>query len=253
MAHLGPAVLLVHGTAKAVRHREVSGLHGLEFAVGAVFVALVLRHWFRVRYRADRAAPHGPEWLELAAAGILGLEGYHLHHRHALAPGPHSFHVLPWLYGAVAVGYALLAFHPAWLVRRRGLRFTPDGFWLRRWALGRARRAHWAALRAVVPVGTSPHTYAGNTITIPTNRLNGQPVTHVTVTELTAHKLVTVEQYEDARNAYTLNSTNPVKEAGTRSRPNKSYAAGLTRPDNPPSTERELSRPVQLPLLPKKW
>lgn len=64
--------------------------------------------------------------------------------------------MLPWLYGAVAAGYALLAFHPAWLVRRRGLRFTPDGFWLRRWALGRARRVHWAALRAVVPVGTGP-------------------------------------------------------------------------------------------------
>jgi hypothetical protein len=55
--------------------------------------------------------------------------------------------------------------------------------------------------------GHSTYTYSGNTITTPTNRPNGQTVAIITVQELTAHKLVTVEQYEDARNVNTLHFT----------------------------------------------
>ena len=44
-------------------------------------------------------------------------------------------------------------------------------------------------------------------ITMPTNHLNGETVATIIVTELTAHRLVTVEQYDDTHNMYTLNST----------------------------------------------
>jgi hypothetical protein len=157
--HLVPAGVLVVGAVDAFRRHEASGFRVLEFAVGAAFVALLLAHWVRVRTRPapvpGPAHGPGPVWLELAAAGLLGLEAYHLAHRPAAGPG-HPWHLLPWAYGALAGWYVLQAFHRARPASRRRLHVTAEGFWLRRWVLGRARRVSWAALRALVPVGPGP-------------------------------------------------------------------------------------------------
>ena len=114
--HLVPAGVLVVGAVDAFRRHEAGGFRALELAVGTVFVALLLAHWVRVRTRpAPVPGPvhgPGPVWLELAAAGLLGLEAYHLAHRPAAGPG-HPWHLLPWAYGALAGWYVLQAFHRA--------------------------------------------------------------------------------------------------------------------------------------------
>ena len=160
--HLVPAVVLVQGATDAITHHDVNWARGLELALGMVFVVLLVRHWYAVRHRPTgpapphRPEPHGPEWLELAAGGILAMEGYHLWLRPALVAATHKFHVLPWLYGAVAIWYVLMAFHRARPSSRRSLCITPAGFWLRRSVLGRAHRVPWAGLRALAPVGEGP-------------------------------------------------------------------------------------------------
>ena len=158
--HLVPAGVLVVGAVDAFRRHEAGGFRMLELAVGAAFVVLLVEHWVRVRTRPapvpGPAHGHGPVWLELAAGGLLGLEAYHLAHRPAAATGPSHWHLLPWAYGALAVWYVLQAFHRARPASRRRLHVTAEGFWLRRWVLGRARRVSWSALRALVPVGVGP-------------------------------------------------------------------------------------------------
>jgi len=73
----------------------------LELAVGTSFVLLWIREWRRrKRHSHGQDGPHEiPDWLDLAGAGIFGLEAVHLWHRHQLtefATGIHRLQYLPW-------------------------------------------------------------------------------------------------------------------------------------------------------------
>ena len=95
-------------------------------------------------------------WLELAAAGILALESYHIWHRHheaELAGAPHRTHVLPWLYAGVALMYVGLAFRLNKLTDRQFMHLRPNGFAVRTQRLGPAHELTWADLAAVVAEG----------------------------------------------------------------------------------------------------
>ncbi|WP_375434173.1 hypothetical protein [uncultured Hymenobacter sp.] len=130
LSHLVPAMVLLGGLLGVVSGREpFTVLVGLEVLVGACYVLLLVRE-----LRHLQLHPHHYEsvaWLELASAGILALEGYHIWHRHhetALRTGEHKFHVLPWLYAGLAVWYVGLAFGISRLYKRRHLHLHAEGF-----------------------------------------------------------------------------------------------------------------------------
>ena len=151
LGHLVPAVVLVTGVLGVLGgHEALTPLLGLEFAVGSAYLLLMARELRHLRH----GPPHheAVAWLELAAAGILGLEGYHIWHRHheaELAGAPHRVHVLPWLYAGLALFYVGLAFGLARLLSRRHLHLHAEGFSVRTRLLDRAQQVRWAHLAAV--------------------------------------------------------------------------------------------------------
>lgn len=152
LSHLVPALVLVQGAVGALSSGALEWVRGLELAVGLAYVGLLIREMIHLRRHPTGAVHHGPEWLELAAAGILALEGYHIWHRHheaELAGEPHRTHYLPWLYAALALVYVGLAFGAGRLATRQGLHFTADGFWMRLLPISQVRRVQWADLQAV--------------------------------------------------------------------------------------------------------
>ncbi|WBO82902.1 hypothetical protein [Hymenobacter yonginensis] len=166
-SHLLPALILFSGLWDVLVGEEtLTPLLGLEVAVGAAYVLLLLRELRQLR-RHGVAHHEKIAWLELAAAGILALEGYHIWHRHhetALRTGVHRLHVLPWLYWAVAVWYGLMAFGLAQLHRRRFLHLHEAGFSGRLHPFRRRFDFRWDQLTRVEPVGATDavvHTVAG--------------------------------------------------------------------------------------------
>ena len=158
VVHLVPAVVLLSGVLEVATGAEpLSWLRVVEFVVGAAYLLLMARELRHLRHQSRAHPQHEPvAWLELAAAGILALEGYHLWHRHheaALASGSTRFHVLPWLYGGVAVFYVGLAFGLRHLLERRFLHLHPAGFRGRVGLLGPAFSYEWADVRAAEPAG----------------------------------------------------------------------------------------------------
>ena len=152
LGHLGAAFVLLAGVLPVLAGTEpLTPLRALEVAVGASYLGLLARELRHHAFHHGRVA-----WLELAAAGILALEGCHSWHRpHAanLARGTHAFHALPCVFWAAALVYVGLAFAAQQLGRRRYLRLRPDGFGLRTRLLGRARQGRWADLAALEAEG----------------------------------------------------------------------------------------------------
>ena len=157
MGHLGPALVLLMGVAPVLSGKEpLTALMVLEMAVGLAYLLLMvreLRHLRRQPFHRERVA-----WLELAAAAILAIESYHIWHRHheaEAAGAPPRFHVLPWLYAAVACIYVVLAFRMKDLAGRRFLHLHDGGFAVRTKPFGRAQALSWANVTAVEPAGTT--------------------------------------------------------------------------------------------------
>jgi hypothetical protein len=155
LGHIAPALVLVSGILPVITGAEpLTLLLGIEFGVGAAYVLLMLRELLHLRHNPFHREPVA--WLELAAAGILALEGYHIWHRHHeadLLRGVHTFHTLPYLYGLVALLFVGIAFghHP--LKDRRHLHLHDEGFSGRLHPLGRRFHFHWPEVTAVEPVG----------------------------------------------------------------------------------------------------
>ena len=145
LGHFVPALVLVSGISALFTGEEaLTPLLGLEVTVGAIYLLLMVRELRHLRH----ATPHHEQvaWLELAAASIIGLEGYHLWHRHhaaELAGAPHRLHLLPWLCAALAVFYVGLAFSQARLAARRYLHLHPEGFGMRTRLLSPVQEARW--------------------------------------------------------------------------------------------------------------
>ena len=102
----------------------------LEVLVGGCYLVLMARELRHLRHPMPHHEPIA--WLELAAAGILALEGYHIwhrHHEHNVAAGTHTLHVLPWLYALAAGLFVGLAFGANRLLERRFLHLHPAGFY----------------------------------------------------------------------------------------------------------------------------
>ena len=130
LGHLVPAAVLASGLGPLVQGTEpLTPLLTIEIVVGLCYLVLMVRELWHLRHPAlhhERVA-----WLELAAAGILALEGYHIwhrHHAHDAATGSHSLHLLPWLYWGLAVVYVGLAFGVARVLERRFLHLHDTGF-----------------------------------------------------------------------------------------------------------------------------
>ncbi|PJJ61255.1 hypothetical protein [Hymenobacter chitinivorans] len=157
LSHIVPALVLLTTAMGAMTGRELlTWVTILEFVVGAAYLGLMVRELLQLRRHAhhhERVA-----WLELAAAGILALEGYHIMHRHHeadLARGTHSFHVLPYLYFAVAGFFVVMAFTMHRAIERRHLHLHPAGFGGRTGLLQPAFRFDWAEIETVEPVGAA--------------------------------------------------------------------------------------------------
>lgn len=157
LGHLMPAVVLVLGLAPLLAGAEpFTPLLAVEVLVGAAYLVLMVRELLHLRhnpFHRGRVA-----WLELAAAGILALEGYHIWHRHhvaELASGIHKVHTLPWIYGATAIAFVVLAFRMKQFDGRRFLHLHPEGFAVRTTRLGAAHQLRWADVAAVEPVGSA--------------------------------------------------------------------------------------------------
>ncbi|UOQ99473.1 hypothetical protein MUN81_08275 [Hymenobacter sp. 5317J-9] len=151
LGHVAPALVLFFGVIPILTGAEhFTVLGGLEIAVGAAYLMLMVRELRHLRhnpFHRERVA-----WLELAAAGILALESYHIWHRHheaELAGAPHRLHVLPWLYAAVALMYVVLAFRLNKLTDRQFLHLHAHGFAVRTQRLGPAHEFTWADVAAV--------------------------------------------------------------------------------------------------------
>lgn len=151
LSHLAPAVLLVGGLLPLAQGQErLTPLLALEIVIGAAYLVLMARELRHLRHPVPHTEPVA--WLELAAAGILALEGYHIwhrHHEHALATGTHQLHVLPWLYALAAAMYVGLAFGTTRLARRRYLHLPATGFDGRLRMLGAPFRFEWSQVRLV--------------------------------------------------------------------------------------------------------
>lgn len=166
--HFVPALLLVGGLWPLLQGAEpFTWLAGLELLVGASYLVLMRQELRHLRH----PTPHLPTiaWLEVAAAGILALEGYHIwhrHHAHDLATGARTWHVLPWLYWGVAGVFVALAFVVPRLLQRRYLQLHETGFGGRLRLLEAPFAFEWAQLRGVVPDGAADvlvHPAAGGT------------------------------------------------------------------------------------------
>ena len=168
LSHIGPAVVLLLAVQPVLMGEEAfTPLVALEFGVGAAYLVLMVRELRHLRhnpFHLERVA-----WLELAAAGILALESYHIWHRHhvaELAQGVHRLHTLPWIYAAVAVAYVVMAFRTRQIAGRRFLHLHPEGFGVRTTRLGRAYELRWDDLAAAEPAGSADvllHRHNGQT------------------------------------------------------------------------------------------
>ena len=155
LSHFGPAVLLLLAMSPVLNdHEPLTLLVGVEVAVGAAYLTLMVRELRHLRHNPFHREPVA--WLELAAAGILALESYHIWHRHheaELASGVHNVHFLPWIYAALAVAYVVMAFRLPQMDGRRFLHLHADGFALRTKRLGRSCELSWADIDYVEPAG----------------------------------------------------------------------------------------------------
>lgn len=158
VGHLVPAVVLLSSVlGVATGEESLSALRVVEFLVGAAYLGLMARE---LRHLHRHPQPHHEPvaWLELAAAGILALEGYHIWHRHHeadLLRGVHRLHVLPWVYWGVAGLYVGLAFGGRHLLERRFLQVHAAGFRGRLRLLGRPFEYEWADVAAAEPAGAA--------------------------------------------------------------------------------------------------
>ncbi|OON68449.1 hypothetical protein [Hymenobacter sp. CRA2] len=157
LSHLVPAGMLVTGVVGVLTKAEpLTPLLVVEFVVGAAYLVLLLRELRHLRHD-----PHHHErvaWLELAAAGIAALEGYHIWHRHheaELGGAPARIHVLPYLYALIAAIYVWLAFNSQRLQQRRFLHLHEDGFTGRLHPFSRRFDYRWEELTGVEPVGAA--------------------------------------------------------------------------------------------------
>lgn len=155
IGHLGPAVVLFLGILPVLKGDEtLTPLLALEVAVGVAYLALMVRELLHLRrhpFHHEAVA-----WLELAAAAILFIEGYHIWHRHhetEAAGAAHRLHILPGLYTAVGVVYVVLAFRARQLAERRYLHLHPEGFAVRTKGLGPVHNLRWTNIAAVEPDG----------------------------------------------------------------------------------------------------
>ena len=81
LGHLGPALVLVGGVAPLLSGAEpLTVLRGVELLLGAAYLVLVAREIWHLRHNPFHQ--EAVAWLELAAAGILAIESYHIWHRH---------------------------------------------------------------------------------------------------------------------------------------------------------------------------
>ncbi|MCC3160450.1 hypothetical protein LJ737_24650 [Hymenobacter sp. 15J16-1T3B] len=154
LSHLVPALVLLSSLLPLLQGETLSWVTAAEIGVGAAYVLLLVRELRHLQQHPHHRAR--VEWLEIAGAGILALEGYHIWHRHheaADAGAPPRFHVLPWLYWAVALVYVGLAFGLRRLDARRHLHLHAEGFSLRPNPLVALRHWRWADIDTLVAVG----------------------------------------------------------------------------------------------------
>jgi hypothetical protein len=155
LGHVGPAVVLLFGVGPIIMGDErLTFMSALEIAVGTLYLVLMVRELLHLRHNPFHREPVA--WLELAAAGILALESYHIWHRHheaELAGAPHKLHVLPYVYGAVAVAYVILAFRMQQMDARRFLHIHDDGFAVRTQRMGSSHTLRWAEVASVEAQG----------------------------------------------------------------------------------------------------
>ena len=155
LSHVVPALVLFSGVLGVVTGKEpFTLLLGLEVLVGAAYIVLLVREIQHTRQHPNHHEQVA--WLELAAAGIFAIEGYHIWHRHheaALRTGEHEFHVLPWLYGALAVWYVAMAFGLARIYARRHLHLHTEGFSGRMHPFRRGFSYTWAEIDRLEPSG----------------------------------------------------------------------------------------------------
>ncbi|MCB2411211.1 hypothetical protein [Hymenobacter lucidus] len=157
LSHIVPALVLLTTALGAITGAEkLTAVTVLEFVVGAAYLILLVRELRQLRRHAhhqERVA-----WLELAAAGILALEGYHILHRHHeadVARGVHTFHVLPYLYFGLALVFVVLAFNLYRINQRRHLHLHAEGFGGRVGLLSRAFQYRWADVDRVEARGAA--------------------------------------------------------------------------------------------------
>jgi hypothetical protein len=155
LSHLMPAFVLLGGVLGVISGEEpLTALVIIELVVGAAYVILLaqeLRHLSRGHLHPGNIA-----WLEIAAGGVLALEGYHIMHRHQVAEAggaPQRFHVLPWLYFAVAAVYVGMAFWLPRVLGRRHLHLHEAGFGGRLHPLRQGFSFAWEEVASVEPVG----------------------------------------------------------------------------------------------------
>lgn len=154
LSHVVPALVLLGSLFGLLSGEPFTWVQAAEIGVGAAYLILLVRELRHLRRHPHEAVA----WLELAAAGILALEGYHIWHRHHqadVALGQHRGHVLPWLYGSLALGYVWLAFNAGKLLRRRYLHLHAEGFSGRLHPFGRRFAYRWDEVAAVEPVGAA--------------------------------------------------------------------------------------------------
>jgi len=153
---MAPAAALLSSGLAVLAGEPFTWLQAVEFIVGAAYLVLMVRELRHLRHNPHHQEPVA--WLELAAAGILAIEGYHIWHRHheaELLSGVHKSHVLPYLYWAVALFFGGLAFGLGRLNERRHLHLHEGGFRGRLKPLGRAFEFKWADIAAVEPAGAA--------------------------------------------------------------------------------------------------
>lgn len=156
LSHIVPALILLStATATFTGQESLTWVTILEFVVGVAYLVLMVRELLHLKRHAhhERVA-----WLELAAAGILALEGYHIMHRHHaadLAHGTHRFHILPHLYFALAVFFAVMAFNMYRVIERRHLHLHTEGFGGRVGLLQPAFEFNWSEVESVEAVGAA--------------------------------------------------------------------------------------------------
>ena len=157
LGHLVPAVALLLAVLPVLSGQEpFTRLVALGFLVGAAYLVLMVRELRHLRHTPFHREPVA--WLELAAAGILAFESYHIWHRHHLADlasGVPNVHFLPWLYAAMALAFVVMAFRMNQLAGRRFLHLHADGVAARTHPLGRAQELRWAAAAAVEPAAAA--------------------------------------------------------------------------------------------------